>query len=62
MEFTIIIHTENLPYLKAQGIKFIKESIWNNDDRYTEITILVTNVTLVEIFYAGVKAGIDRKF
>jgi hypothetical protein len=62
MEFTIIIHAENLPYLKSQGIKFIKESKWNNDDRFAEITILVTNVTLVEIFYAGVKAGIDRKF
>jgi len=62
MEFTIIIHAENLPYLKAQGIKFIKESIWNNDERYKEITIFVTNTTLIEIFYAGVKAAIDKKF
>jgi hypothetical protein len=59
MEFTYVTHKENVPYLRAEGIKILKIIEW---DGFAEITIIVTRQTLIEIFYAGVKAGIERKF
>jgi putative IMPACT (imprinted ancient) family translation regulator len=59
MEMTYVTHSENVPYLKAEGIKILRQIEF---DKLSEITILVTRQTLIEIYYAGVKAGIDRKF
>jgi putative IMPACT (imprinted ancient) family translation regulator len=59
MEMTYVTHSENVPYLKAEGIKILRQIEF---DKLSEITIFVTRQTLIEIYYAGVKAGIDRKF
>lgn len=59
MEITYIIHTENVDYLKGEGVRIIREVQF---DGMSEITIEVNRQTLIEIFYAGVKAGIYKKF
>jgi hypothetical protein len=59
MEMTYVTHTDNVEYLKKEGVKIKREVQF---DAMSEITIEVNRQTLIEIFYAGVKAGIDKKF
>jgi hypothetical protein len=59
MEMTYVTHTENVDYLKGEGVRIKREVQFNG---MSEITIEVNRQTLIEIFYAGVKAGIDKKF
>lgn len=61
---TFVINSDTIPYMKDRGIQIVDVKPYTNHDytsSYSEVTIVVKPTTLIEMLYAGVHLGLDKK-